>query len=73
VVLTAGGLTLTTTSLPTGAVIDTGACTVMSSGGADLFSSVVAGSQWPALPAGGGSVAQAGTAGLSVVSYDTYA
>jgi hypothetical protein len=73
VILTAGGLTLTTTSLAAGTVIDTGACTVTSSGGADLFSSVVAGSQWPALPAGGGSVQQAGTAGLSVVSYDTYA
>ena len=73
VVLTAGGLTLTTTSLPSGAVIDTGACTVTSSGGADLFSSVLPGSQWPALPAGGGSVAQAGTAGLSVQSFDTYA
>lgn len=73
VVLTAGGLALTMTSLAAGAVIDTGGCTVTSSGGADLFSSVVAGSQWPALPAGGGSVTQTGTAGLSVVSYDTYA
>jgi hypothetical protein len=73
VVLTSGGLTLTTTTLPSGAVIDTGACTIVSSGGADLFAAVVPGSQWPALPAGGGSVQQAGTAGLSVVSHDSYA
>ena len=72
VVLTAGGVTLTTASLPSGAVIDTGACMVTSSGDVDLFSSVLV-PRFPALPAGGGSVHQAGTAGLSIVSHDTFA
>lgn len=72
VVLTSGGLTLTTGTLPSGAVIDTGASTVVSSGGVDLFSSVLV-PRFPALPAGGGSVVQAGTAALSVQTFDTYA
>lgn len=72
VVLTAGGPTLTTSSLPSGAVINTGACTVLSSADVDLFTSVLI-PQMPAVPAGGGLVAQAGTAGLSVVTFDTYA
>jgi hypothetical protein len=72
VLLTSGGVTLTTGTLPSGAVIDTGACTVVSSGGVDLFSSVLV-PRFPALPAGGGSVHQAGTAGLSVQTFDTYA
>lgn len=72
VVLTAGGLTLTTGSLPSGAVIDTGADTVRSSGGDDLSSLVVSPWRSPAVPSGGGSVTQAGTANLSVVTFDTY-
>lgn len=73
VVLSAGGLALTTSALPAGAVIDTAACTIESASGADLFATVAAGSQWPALPKGGGVVAQAGTAALSVTHFDTYA
>lgn len=72
VVLTAGGVTLTTTSVPSGTVIDTAARTVTGPSGEDLYSAVAPGSQWPALPPGG-SLANAGTAGLSVTTYDTYA
>lgn len=71
--LTAGGLTLTTTALPVGAVIDTGARTVTSSAGVDLWGTVATFAQWPALPRGGGPIEQAGTAGLSIQHFDTYA
>ena len=74
VVLSAGGVTLTTGSLPAGAVIDTGATTVKDSpDGASLFHLVTMPALWPALPAGGGSIQQAGTAGLSIEHFDTYA
>lgn len=73
VVLTAGGLTLRTGVLPSGAVIDTGTDTVRSSTGVDLSTLVVSPWQSPAVPVGGGPVHQAGTANLSVVSFDTYA
>lgn len=75
VVLSAGGLTLTTTTLPVGAVIDTGAATITALDGSDLFSAVpvTVSPQWPALPAGGGPVTQAGTAALSIEHHDTYA
>ena len=71
--LTAGGLTLTTSSLPVGAVIDTASCTVTGPTGTDLYTAVAAGAQWPALPAGGGPVTQAGAANLDVTYFDTYA
>ena len=71
--LTAGGLTLTTSSLPVGAVIDTASCTVTGPDGADLYGAVAHASQWPALPAGGGPVKQAGTAALDITYRDTYA
>lgn len=70
--LSAGGLTLRTSSLPVGAVIDTGAATVVDGSGADLFGSVLV-AQFPAVPAGGGSISQAGTAGLSITYHDAYA
>ena len=73
VVLSAGGVTLTTQSLPSGAVIDTGAATVKDSTGGDLFHLVTLPALWPALPAGGGMVTQAGTAALSIEHFDTYA
>jgi hypothetical protein len=73
VILSAGGLTLTTGALPAGAVIDTGATSVQDSTGADLFTLVTLPPLWPAIPAGGGPVGQLGTADLSVVHFDTYA
>jgi hypothetical protein len=73
VILSAGGLTLTTGALPAGAVIDTGATSVQDSTGADLFTLVSLPPLWPAIPAGGGPVGQLGTADLSVVHFDTYA
>jgi hypothetical protein len=73
VILSAGGVTLTTGALPAGAVIDTGATSVRDSTGDDLFTLVSLPPLWPAIPAGGGPVGQLGTANLSVVHFDTYA
>jgi hypothetical protein len=72
VALSAGGQTFYASALPVGAVIDTGAGTVRSAAGDDLFATVGAFSDWPALPPVGGTVAQAGTAGLSIVHHDTF-
>ena len=73
VVLSAGGLTLTTGTLPAGAVIDTANTSVRASDGSDLFQLVTLPPMWPALPKGGGTVQQAGTAALSIEHFDTYA
>ena len=73
VVLTAGGVTLTTDALPAGAVIDTASTSVTADDGTDLMHLVAMPPLMPMLPAGGGSGAQAGTAALSIETFDTYA
>ena len=73
VVLTAGGVTLTTDALPAGAVIDTASTSVTADDGMDLMSLVAMPPLMPLLPKGGGPVTQAGTASLSIETFDTYA
>lgn len=70
--LAAGGLRFTTSALPAGAVIDVASQTVRAADGSDLSGAVVRYGS-PGLPAGGGTVKQAGTASLSVKHFDTYA
>lgn len=73
VVLSTGGVTLRTAELPAGSVIDTGSTSVTGPDGADLFTLVTLPALWPTLPAGGGNVTQAGSAALSIETFDTYA
>jgi len=77
--LTIAGLRLRTGSLPSGAVLTSGPGftnprrTIRSSSGDNLFGSIVQPMQWPAIVPGANSIHQAGTAGLSVRYFSTYA
>lgn len=71
--LTAGGLRLTTRTLPAGTVIDVADLSITGPTGADLSEGNVTRYGFPALPAGGGDIKQAGTAGLDITHRDTYA
>lgn len=70
--LTAGGLRLATSALPSGALVDVAGPSITGPDGADL-STAVTRYGFPALPAGGGDVTQAGTANVIVTFHDTYA
>jgi hypothetical protein len=77
--LTIAGLRLRTGSLPSGAVLTSGPGftrpkrTIRSSSGGNLFGSIVQPMQWPAMVPGANSIHQAGTAGLSIRYFPTYA
>ena len=77
--LTIAGLRLRTASLPSGAVLTSGPGfarpkrTIRSSTGGNLFGSIVQPMQWPAMVPGVNSIHQAGTAGLSIRYFPTYA
>lgn len=77
--LTIAGLRLRWGSLPSGAVLTSGPGftrpkrTVQSSTGANLYGLIVQPSQWPAMSPGVNSIHQAGTAGLSIRYFPTYA
>ena len=77
--LTIGSLRLRTGWLPSGAVLTGGPGfpnpkrTIRSSGGANLFGLTVSPMQWPYIVPGANSLVQAGTAGLSVRYFSTYA
>ena len=73
VVLTIGGLTLSTGVLPAGSVLRSIDRTIVDDTGADAFSVIVAGSQWPAVVPGSNTATQAGTANLTLTYYDTFA
>lgn len=78
VILTAAGLTLETTSLPSGTVLTSGRgfagaeWSVVGPTGTDLFSALVPGYQWPAVEPGTNPWASTGTANTSVTYYPTY-
>lgn len=78
VVLTAAGLTLTTTTVPTGTVLTSGRgfdgdkWSVVGPSGEDLFSALVPGYQWPAVSSGTNPWVSTGTADVSVTFYPTY-
>jgi hypothetical protein len=63
---------LSTTTLPSGAVADFGACTLRSGGGADLYSAIFPTSLWWDLARGANTVVNEGTAGLSLSYSDTW-
>jgi len=79
--LTIAGLRLRTGSLPSGAVLTSGPGfirpkrTIRSAlpANANLFGSIVQPMQWPAMVPGANSIHQAGTAGLSIRYFPTYA
>ena len=78
VVLSAGGLTLRTSALPSGAVLTSGRGftnpkrTVRGPGGEDLFSATLAPMQWPAVVPGANSFVNTGSADVDVTYYPTY-
>jgi len=79
--LTIAGLRLRTASLPSGAILTSGPGfirpkrTIRSAlpANANLFGSIVQPMQWPAMVPGANSIHQAGTAGLSIRYFPTYA
>ena len=71
--LTVDGMTLSTGSLPSGSVIRSIDRTIVDGSGTDIYSLIVPGSQWPGFPPGTVAAAQAGSAGLSLSVFDTYA
>lgn len=77
--LTIGGLRLRWGSLPAGAVLTSGPGfanpkrTALSASGANLFGLIVQPMQWPAMSPGSNSIHQAGSAGLSIRYFPTYA
>lgn len=78
VVLSAGGLTLTCGSVPSGTVLTSGpgftndAASVVGPGGEDLFAAMVPGYEWPAVVPGSNTFANTGTAPVIVRRYPTY-
>lgn len=77
--LSAGGLTLTCGSVPSGTVLTSGPgfdnaeATVIGPSGADLFGAMVPGYEWPAVVPGLNTFVNAGTASVVVRYYPTYA
>lgn len=73
--LTASGLSLTASTVPSGTVFDSmpGAFSVTGPSSEDLFSAMLPGFQWPAVVPGSNSFVNSGTANLVLSYYPTYA
>ena len=73
--LSAGGLTLSTggVSLPSGTVLDSLARTVTGPSGENLYGSLVGSSEWPAVVPGSNTFVNAGSAGVELAYFPTFA
>lgn len=71
--LSCAGLTLSAGSVASGTVLDSLEHTITGSGGADLYGSIVAGSEWPAVVVGSNTWTNSGTADVELTFYPTYA
>lgn len=70
--LVIGGRHFTTASVVSGVVIDMWARTLVDGSGDPIYAAKTPESEWLALPVGGTSVTNSGTAALSISFYDTY-
>lgn len=70
--LEAGGLALTSSTVPSGTVFDSRDFTVTGPGGEDLFDALIPGFQWPAVIPASNTYVQSGTANLALVRRKTF-
>lgn len=73
VVLSAGGLTLSAASVPSGTVFDSLNHSVTGPGGEDLYGVIEFGAEWPAVDVGSNDWVSSGTADGELSFYPTYA